>query len=125
MLAEIGPDVSSFPTEGQFVSFLGLSPANRKSGGKILKSGTRKVKNRAASALRQAARGLHKSKSYLGAKYRRLRAKLGAPKAITAMAHMLARLVYRMLKHGEEYVDRGAQYYEDRYREQKVQKVIR
>ena len=125
VLAEIGPDVSSFPTEAQFASFLGLSPANQKSGGKILKRGTRKVKNRAASALRQAARGLHKSKSYLGAKYRRLRARLGAPKAITAMAHMLARLVYRMLKHGEEYVDRGAQYYEDKYREQKVQKVIR
>ena len=61
-----------------------------------------------------------RSQSYLGAQYRRLRGKLGAPKAITAMAHKLARLVYRMLKWGHEYVDKGLQYYEDRHREQQV-----
>ena len=62
-----------------------------------------------------------RSRSYLGAQYRRLRTKLGVPKAITAMAHRLARLVYRMLKYGQEYVDRGAQYYEQRHREQLLQ----
>jgi hypothetical protein len=125
VLAEIGPDLSRFPSEGQFVSLLGLSPDNRKSGGKILKRGTRKVKNRAATALRLAARSLLKSKSYLGAKYRRLRTRLGAPKAITAMAHALGRLLYRMLKYGEGFVDRGAQYYEQRLQEQKLQKLHR
>lgn len=76
--------------------------------------------NRAATALRMAATTLLKSKSYLGAQYRRLSTKLGAPKAITAKAHKLARLVYRMLKYGQEYVDKGMQYYDERYREQQI-----
>jgi transposase len=71
--------------------------------------------------LRLAATTLLRSQSYLGAQYRRLRARLGAPKAITAMAHKLARLVYRMLKWGHEYVDKGLKYYEERHREQQVQ----
>ena len=76
--------------------------------------------NRAATALRLAATTLLRSQSYLGAQYRRFRSKLGAPKAVTAMAHKLARLVYRLLKWGHEYVDKGLQYYEDRHREQQV-----
>jgi hypothetical protein len=78
------------------------------------------VVNRAATALRLAARNLIRSRSYLGAQYRRLRTKLGAPKAITAMAHRLARLVYRMLKYGQRYVDKGTEYYENRYRQQQI-----
>jgi len=78
------------------------------------------VVNRAATALRLAARNLIRSRSYLGAQYRRLRTKLGAPKAITAMAHRLARLVYRMLKYGQQYVDKGTEYYENRYRQQQI-----
>src|SRR5262249_36284599 len=74
--------------------------------------------NRAATALRIGATTVHRSSSYLGAQYRRLRGKLGAPKAITATAHKLALLVYRMLRWGHEYVDKGMQYYEDRHREQ-------
>jgi hypothetical protein len=62
-----------------------------------------------------------RSRSYLGAQYRRLRTKLGAPKAITAMAHRLSRLVYRMLKYGQAYVDKGMEYYDHRYREQQIQ----
>src|ERR1700758_4777200 len=62
-----------------------------------------------------------RSRSYLGAQYRRLRTRLGAPKAITAMAHRLARLVYRMLKYGQTYVDKGTQYYEERFRQQQIQ----
>ena len=76
--------------------------------------------NRAATAFRLAATTLIKSHSYLGAQYRRLRTRLGAPKAITAMAHKLARLVYRMLKYGHEYVDKGMQYYEKRHRDQQM-----
>jgi hypothetical protein len=68
-----------------------------------------------------AAVTLLRSRTYLGAQYRRLRTKLGAPKAITAMAHRLARLVYRMLKYGQQYVDKGTEYYEQRYRQQQIQ----
>ena len=77
--------------------------------------------NRAATALRMAAVTVMRSRTYLGAQYRRLRTKLGAPKAITAMAHRLARLVYRMLKYGQHYVDKGAEYYEHRYRRQQIE----
>ncbi len=87
----------------------------------MIRKGTRHVINRAATALRLAATTLLRSQSYLGAQYRRLRGKLGAPKAITAMAHKLARLVYRLLKWGHEYVDKGLQYFEARHREQQVQ----
>ena len=66
-----------------------------------------------------------RSKSYLGAQYRRLRTRLGAPKAITAMARKLACLFYRLLKYGQEYVDKGQQYYEARHREQQVRSVIK
>jgi len=120
ILSEVGWDMSKWKTEGHFASWLGLCPNNRKSGDKILGRATRRVTSRAASALRMAASVLLRSQSYLGAQFRRLRMKLGAPKAITAMAHRLARLVHRLLKHGHAYVDRGTAYYEDRYREQQI-----
>jgi hypothetical protein len=103
-----------------FASWLGLCPDNRSSGGKVLKRGTRPVLNRAATALRLAARNLIRSRSALGAKFRRLRSRLGAPKAITATAHTPARLVYRMLKFGQHYVDQGIEYYEAKYRQQQL-----
>ena len=90
------------------------------SGGKVLRRETRKIVNRAATAFRIAASTLRLSDSYLGAQFRRFRGKLGAPKAITAMAHKLAVLFYRMLRLGQEYVDRGQKFYEDRYRQQQV-----
>jgi transposase len=121
VLSEVGLDMSRWKTEAHFASWLGLCPDNRVSGDKVLKRGTRHVINRAATALRLAATTLIRSRSYLGAQYRRLRTKLGAPKAITAMAHRLARLVYRMLKYGQEYVDKGTQFYERRLREQQLQ----
>ena len=93
---------------------------NRISGGKVLKSGTRHVVNRAATALRLAAWSLIRSQSALGTNFRRLRSNLGAPKAITAMAHKLARLIYRMMKFGTEYVDKGIVAYESRYRQQQM-----
>jgi hypothetical protein len=73
--------------------------------------------------LRMAASTLWRSKTYLGAKFRRLRARLGAPKAITAMAHMLARLVYRMLRYGDQYVDKGMNYYEEKYRDHQIRSI--
>ena len=120
VIREVGLDMSRWKTEANFASWLGLCPDNRISGDRVLGKGTRHVVNRAATALRMAATTLLKSKRYLGAQYRRLRTKLGAPKAITAMAHKLARWVYRMLKYGQEYVDKGMQYYDERYRDQQI-----
>jgi len=120
IISEVGLDMNRWKTEAHFASWLGLCPDNRISGDRVLGKGTRHVVNRAATALRMASTTLLKSKSYLGAQYRRLRTKLGAPKAITAMAHKLARLVYRMLKYGQEYVDKGMQYYDERYRKQQI-----
>jgi transposase len=120
IIAEVGVDMSRFPSEAHFASFLGLCPDNRITGGKVLRRGTKHVENRAATALRMAATSLWRSKTYLGAKFRRLRARLGAPKAITAMAHMLARLVYRMLRYGEQYVDKGMKYFEEKYRQHQI-----
>jgi len=78
------------------------------------------VENRAATALRMAATSLWRSKTYLGAKFKRLRSNLGAPKAFTAMAHSLARLVYRLLKNGQDYVDKGMEFYQQRYQQQQI-----
>ena len=120
VISDVGFDMTRWHTEAHFASWLGLCPDHRITGGKVIRKGTRHVVTRAATALRLAATTLLRSQSYLGAQYRRLRARLGAPKAITAMAHKLARLVYRMLKWGHEYVDKGLQYYEERHREQQV-----
>ena len=116
IISEVGLDMSPWNTEKQFSSFLGLCPNNLITGGKILRRATRKVYNRAADTLRLCAQSLTHSKSALGAKYRRLRARLGAPKAIVAMAHHLARLVYRMLRYGENYVEKGIEHYEQKFR---------
>jgi hypothetical protein len=113
--------MSPWKTEAHFASWLGVCPDNRISGDKVLALGTRHVLNRAATALRLAASTLLKSQTYLGAQYRRLRSKLGVPKAITAMAHRLARLVYRMLQYGQQYVDKGAESYERRNRQQQIE----
>jgi transposase len=120
ILAEIGTDMSRWKTAKHFASWLGLSPGTKVSGGKILSSATKPVANKAAAALRKAA-----FKSALGAYLRRQRSRLGAPKAITATAHKLARLVYAMLTHGTAYVDAGQEYYEKRYRTRVVQNLKR
>src|ERR1700676_720683 len=120
VISEVGVDMSRWRTEKQFASWLGLCPDNRISGGKVLRRGTRHVVNRAATALRMAAWSLFRSQSALGANFRRLRRKLGAPKAVTAMAHKLARLVYRMLKFGQGYVDKGMEHYEAKYRQDQI-----
>jgi transposase len=112
--------MTKWNTEKQFSSFLGVCPDNSVSGGKVLRRATRKVYNRAADVLRLCAQSLTHSKSALGAKYRRLRARLGAPKAIVAMAHNLARLVYRMLRYGQNYVEKGIHQYELKFRLQRI-----
>lgn len=125
IISEVGVDMSRWNTEKQFASWLGLCPDNRISGGKVLKRGTRQVVNRAATALRLAAWSLLRSQSALGANFRRLRSRLGAPKAITAMAHKLARLIYRMMKFGTEYVEKGMTAYESKYQQQRIKWLIK
>ena len=125
VITEVGVDLSSFPSERHFASWLGLCPMNEQSSGRILNRRTPKVVNRATVAFRLAASGLLRSQSYLGAQYRRLRTRLGAPKAITAMARKLACLFYRLLRHGQPYVDKGTQYYESRYREQQIRSLAK
>ncbi len=124
VIAEVGVDLKAFPSEKHFANWLGLCPTNETSGGKVLNRRTPKVVNRAKVAFRQAASTLIRSQSYLGAQYRRLRTRLGAPKAITAMARKLACLFYRLLQRGQQYVDKGTEYYEQRYRDQQVRFVI-
>jgi len=103
LLAEIGPDLSRFRNSAAFSSWLGLCPDNDISGGKKLSVKTRPVNNRASCVLRMAANGLHKSQTWLGDFFRRMRAKLGAPKAVTATAHKLARIVYQLLSTRQPY----------------------
>jgi transposase len=117
VISEIGLDMTRWPTGKHFASWLGLCPGNKVSGGKRSRMRSKPTANRAASALRLAAQGLVNSHSALGAYYRRMRARLGAPKAITATAHKLARLVYSMLRYGTAYVDAGQQAYEQQYRD--------
>lgn len=120
ILSEVGLDPSRFPTVKHFTSWLGLSPGSRITGGKVKSARTRSVINRTANAFRMAAQTAGKSHSALGAFYRRLRARLGAPKAITATAHKIARIFYHLWTRGGSYVDPGVDYYEQRYRERMV-----
>jgi transposase len=117
VLSEIGADMSRFSSIKHFTSWLGLCPGTKISGGKLLGSQTKRCANRAAQALRLAAAALRTSKSALGAYFRRMCARMDKPKAITAAAHKLARLIYTMFTKGEEYTDQGQDYYEERYRE--------
>lgn len=123
VITEAGLDLAAFPSEKHFASWLGLCPTNQKSGGRVLDRRTRKVANRAATAFRNAATTLLRSRSYLGAQYRYFRTQLGAPKAIVAMARKLACLFYRLIKHGKQYVDKGEQYHEAKYRERQIRSL--
>ena len=117
VISEIGTDMTRWQSAKHFASWLGLSPNNRITGGKVISSRTKANANRAATALRLAANALHRSDSALGAFLRRRKAQLGAPKAITATAHKLARIIYSMLRHEQAYADAGAEYYETQYRQ--------
>jgi transposase len=102
-LTEVGPDLRKFPNDAAFASWLGVCPDNRISGGRILSVKTRKVINRLTAALRMAAQSLHRSRSYLGEYFRRMRSRLGTPAAITAAAHKLARVLYHLITTRQPY----------------------
>ncbi len=123
ILSECGPDLSAFPTEGRFCSWLGLCPNHRITGGKVRSNRTRKVSNRLATSFRVAAQSLHHSNSALGAFFRRMCSRHGVPKAITATAHKLARLVYMMLTRGADYVEQGQAEYEKQHQERRLKSL--
>jgi transposase len=123
ILSEIGTDLSKFPHEKNFVSWLGLCPQHRGSAGKIFKRRTRRGANRAARALRMAAQGCHHAKNALGAFYRRIQARAGGAKAIVATARKIAERVYRLLKYGQEYVRQSQEAYEQAYQQRLVKSL--
>jgi transposase len=125
VLSEVGLDPEAFGTEKRFASWLGLCPENRITGGQIKGSKTRKVVNRASKAFRLAANSLKNSPSALGGYYRRMRARLGPAKAITATAHKLARIFFHLWKNGGSYQDLGAEYYEQKYKERILKNIKR
>ena len=125
LLGEIGPNLDRFPTPKKFSAWLGLCPQHQITGGKVQSRRIRPGINRAAQALRLAARSLHHSKSALGAFYRRMRSRLGASKAIVATAHKLARLVYALLTKGEAYISQAMESYEQAYQARKLQGLTR
>jgi hypothetical protein len=125
LVSELGTDFSKWPSVKQFTSWLGLCPNWKKTGGKVKSSQTRKGKGRAARALRLAAWSLMRSKSYLGAYLRRQRSRLGAPKAITATAHKLARIVYGLMRYGVAYVKETEAAYAEQVKERQEKQLRR
>ena len=116
VLSETGTDMSKWPTVKHFVSWLRLCPNNKITGGKVIRTGVLPTQNRANTALRIAASSLKHSDSALGAYFRRMRAHIGAPAAITATAHKLARIIYFMLRDHKPYHDCGSDYFEEQQR---------
>jgi transposase len=125
VISEAGWDMSKWPTEHHFVSWLRLCPDNRISGDKVIGKGRLPINNRLSVALKIAASTLRQSNTYLGAQFRRLKTRLGPPIAIKAMAAKLARLLYRMLRYGMRFIDRGAQFYEAQHRWRQINSLKR
>jgi hypothetical protein len=125
LVGECGTDLSRWPTAKHFTSWLTLSPGCKISGGKILSSHTRKTTNRVAALLRLAAVTVGKTTTALGAFYRRLAARIGKAKAVTATARKIAVLFYNTMRYGLKYADPGADHYEQRYRERVVKQLHR
>jgi transposase len=125
LVAECGDDMTKWPTAKHFTSWLSLAPANRISGGRVLSSTTRRSSNRATALLRTAAVAVGKTQTALGAFYRRLAARVGKAKAVTATARKLAILFYRALRFGLTYADPGVSAYEGRYRQRVIHNLHR
>jgi transposase len=123
IISEVGLDPHRWPTEKHFVSWLGLNPSNKITGEKVFSTRTRKVVNRASMAFRLAAFSISRSQNALGAFFRRIRSRLGSPKAITATARKIACIFYRMLKYGQDYVELGLEQYEKKYKERIVKNL--
>ena len=120
VILECGTDMSKFPTEKHFCSWLGLAPKHEISGAKVLNNKTLKTKNRAGQAFRMAAQSVKQAECAFGVLYRRLRARLGPAQATVATAHAIARVVYRMLKYQVEYDPLSVNEYQKQYEAQQV-----
>ena len=120
ILAEVGPDLSAWKTERHWTSWLNLAPKRDVSGGRVIRHVRQHHTNRAGNAFRMAAQSLVRSQSYLGARYRYLRAKLGGLKAVKAMARYLACLYYRLVTKGQIWVDRGTQEFNRRSQQREL-----
>lgn len=125
LISECGTDLSRWPSAKHFTSWLALSPGCKISGGKVLSSKTRKTTNRVAAHLRLAAVTVGRTSTALGAFYRRLAARIGKAKAVTATARKIAVLFYNAMRFGMDYRDPGADYYESNYRERVVKQLHR
>jgi hypothetical protein len=125
IISEIGTDMSRFPTVKHFCAWLGLAPRNDISGGKVLRSRTRKVTNRATQAFRQAAQSVSRSDSAVGAYYRSMRARKGPEQANVATAHKIARIVYHLLKYGEAYEAESAAAYQQQRQDRELKVLTR
>lgn len=125
ILSEIGIDMSCWKTEKHFVSWLTLCPNHKITGGKIIQRRTRKASNRVRDVLCLCAQTLFNSKSALGAFARRMRSRLGPERAIVAVAHRLALLIYRLIRFGKDYVDIGQDAYEQQYKQRAVKNLAR
>lgn len=118
---EVGSNIwEKFPTDKNFCSWLGLAPKHDITGGKVLSNRTLKTKNRAGQAFRMAAQAVKKADCPFGVMYRRLRARLGPAQATVAVAHAIARVVYKMLKYKVEYDPLSVNEYQKKYDEQQV-----
>lgn len=120
IVIEVGTDMSKFPSEKHFCSWLGLAPKNDISGGKVLQSRTLKTRNRAGQAFRMAAGSVMRADCMFGAHYRRQKSRLGPAQAAVATAHLIARVVYKMLKYKVEYEPLNVAEYERHYQEQQL-----
>jgi archaellum component FlaC len=125
LLGECGIDLSRWPTEKHYVSWLGLCPQHRITGGKVKRSKTKRVRNDAATAFRLAAQSLIRSSSALGAMLRHIAYRKGMPKAVTAIARILATLYYRAIRYQTAYDDAGGQLYEERYRQHTLKRMAK
>jgi len=125
LISEVGYDMFKWKDHKYFSSWLGLSPNNKVSGGKVLRTGTRRVQSRAAAAFRMSASTLRNSKCYLGAYYRKMSFRKGPAKALTATARKLAIIYYNMVKYKKEYTDLGADYYQKRYKDRYIKNMMK
>jgi transposase len=125
LITECSDDMTRWPTAKHFTSWLCLAPANKISGGRVLSAGTRRSSHRAAALLRIAAVNVGRTQTALGAFYRRLAGRIGKAQAVTATARKLPVLLYKALRFGMAYADRGLSAYETRYRQRVIQHLQR
>lgn len=123
--SEIGPDLSRFPSEKHFCSWLSLAPPTYLSGGKRLSGSSHKIFNRAGQALRQAAFNARRSETFIGSSHRARLARMDTAKATKATAHQLARLIYAMLTQGQPYVEKGMDEFEARRHDRQIRALQR